>query len=177
MGSEIIERVLKKACLPELMDVLTRRLSQSELQSLLIEVYRQRAGAIDAGRLIGPYRTNRFVRPSMIPPERMLEFDRLAFSLLPDTYEAVELSPVSPLGSCSAVAPVSQNNILSTIRNTEVCSELRYNLFAENAAGEEYFLCDGGFTDWTARLLNRGNERYLISGFGTERLLTAFAPI
>jgi hypothetical protein len=51
---------------------------------------------------------------------------------------------------------------------------LRYNLFATNVSGMEYFICDGGFTDWTARLLNNSKERYLISGFGTERLLTAF---
>jgi hypothetical protein len=29
---------------------------------------------------------------------------------------------------------------------------------------------DGGFTDWTARLLSNGKERLLISGYGTERL-------
>jgi hypothetical protein len=29
---------------------------------------------------------------------------------------------------------------------------------------------DGGFTDWTARLLANGKERLLISGYGIDRL-------
>ena len=32
---------------------------------------------------------------------------------------------------------------------------------------------DGGFTDWTARLTGNGEERLLISGYGTDRLATA----
>ena len=32
-------------------------------------------------------------------------------------------------------------------------------------------LSDGGFTDWTARLLADGKERVLIRGLGSERLL------
>jgi hypothetical protein len=29
---------------------------------------------------------------------------------------------------------------------------------------------DGGFTDWTARLLANGKERLLITGYGLDRL-------
>ena len=34
--------------------------------------------------------------------------------------------------------------------------------------GQTYAIVDGGFTDWTARLLNNRKERLLISGVGTE---------
>src|SRR5262249_36811548 len=40
-----------------------------------------------------------------------------------EAFEAVELSPVAPLGVCSAVALASQNKILSTARGTEVVSD------------------------------------------------------
>lgn len=43
--------------------------------------------------------------------------------LLPPGYQPLELSPVSPLGTASVVAPISQKTILTTIRNTEVCSD------------------------------------------------------
>jgi hypothetical protein len=34
---------------------------------------------------------------------------------------------------------------------------------------------DGGFTDWTRRLLGSEKERLQIGGLGTERLLTTVA--
>jgi hypothetical protein len=34
--------------------------------------------------------------------------------------------------------------------------------------GNHYPLVDGGFTDWTARLLGNKKERLLISGIGSE---------
>ena len=36
---------------------------------------------------------------------------------------------------------------------------------------DELFIADGGFTDWTAKLLNDAKERLLISGIGSERLI------
>ncbi|HEX4510408.1 MAG TPA: hypothetical protein VH328_10025, partial [Burkholderiaceae bacterium] len=38
-------------------------------------------------------------------------------------FEAVELSPVAPMGACSVVAPTHQNRVLSTLRATEVVSD------------------------------------------------------
>jgi hypothetical protein len=38
-------------------------------------------------------------------------------------------------------------------------------------AGDDGEVGDGGFTDWTARLLGNGKERLLISGYGVDRLV------
>ena len=38
-------------------------------------------------------------------------------------FAGVELSPVAPIGTCSAVAAVDQNRIVSTVRGTEVVSD------------------------------------------------------
>jgi hypothetical protein len=40
-----------------------------------------------------------------------------------DQFEALQLSPVAPLGSCSVVAPTSQDRTLSSVRGTEVVSD------------------------------------------------------
>jgi hypothetical protein len=40
--------------------------------------------------------------------------------------------------------------------------------------GQRYPLADGGFTDWTARMLENRKERLLISGLGTEFLCKKF---
>jgi hypothetical protein len=69
------------------------------------------------------YEQNPFVRPSLADAGSLLELDRLALSLAVPPFEAVELSPLAPLGTSSALAPVDQNKVVSTIRNTEVVSD------------------------------------------------------
>ena len=50
---------------------------------------------------------------------------------------------------------------------TEVC----FAIDAVHSDGSRSNVSDGGFTDWTARLLADAKERLLISGLGSERLL------
>ena len=50
-------------------------------------------------------------------------------------------------------------------------SDVCFAVHAVMPDGSRPFLSDGGFTDWTARLLADGKERLLISGLGSERLL------
>jgi hypothetical protein len=42
--------------------------------------------------------------------------------------------------------------------------------------GNRYPVVDGGFTDWTARLLGNQKERLLISGIGTELVCKKYRP-
>ena len=43
-----------------------------------------------------------------------------------------------------------------------------------DARGTEHELADGGFTNWTQKLLSDKKERLLISGMGTERIHALF---
>lgn len=52
---------------------------------------------------------------------------------VPGLFEGVELSPVAPLGTCSAVAGVSQDRVVTTVRGTEVVSDST-NVLALEAA-------------------------------------------
>jgi hypothetical protein len=317
MKEKIIERILRTAQVPDLLEILTQRLTQSDLQSLLLEVYRRRVGTLTPRHLLQQYEGNRFVQPAAVNPRQLLEFDRLAYSLLPSSFEVLELSPVCPLGTSSVVAPVHQDNAVTTIRNTEVCSDstnalalecarrrrgsyrgkshpevdtklcashrllrphlphdpasfphfrifslctagrdvgsygfevaalrehlefyvrllrsagqagfrlevvrtritvfeearyqvlkaevvdmlsrsysnvefmfnqgqesgqsyysaVRFQMYASDQAGTDYFLVDGGFTDWTQQLLSNRKERLLISGMGSERFVSIF---
>ncbi len=133
MQDKIIERIIAASEIPDLVDILTNRLNLSDLQSLLLEVYRRRAASLTPSNILKQYENNRFVVPSQLDPQQQLEFDRLAYSVLPPGFEALELSPVSPLGTNSAVATVNQNKILSTIRNTEVIADVTNVLALECA--------------------------------------------
>lgn len=313
MHSKQIHRILRDAQAPELLETLTERISLSDLQALLLDLYRQKAQAISPSMLLRNYQQNRFVQTAQVAPDLQMDFDHLAFRLLPDGFEALELSPVAPLASSSAIAPVHQNNVLTTIRATEVSSDptnvlalecavrrknalakqpksraaiklccnqrvvrtqvfdiqdayphfrilalctagrdegawrfeasavvehidfylrvlaklakigrpataakiqlyvadhsdfivpiqgallarhpkvqtqvlplareqsyyrdIRFHLFAQNRDGNDFFLADGGLTDWTQQLLSNKKERLMISGFGSERLLACF---
>jgi hypothetical protein len=106
MMEKVLARILRESDSPRLWEALTQRLSLTDLQSLMTQ-----------------YADNRFTRPSQQNPLVMLEWDRLAFSLLPAGFEVVELSPVCPLGTCSVVATVDQNKVLTTTRNTEMVAD------------------------------------------------------
>jgi hypothetical protein len=130
-NSKTIERIEREAGITDLA-VLLAHLPPTDLQSLLLDVYRQQASK-PASAVLAAYESNRFVRPSTLSPQRPLEWDRAAFASLPPEFEALALSPVAPLGTCSAVALVDQNKALSTSRNTEVVSDLT-NVLALEAA-------------------------------------------
>jgi hypothetical protein len=123
VNDKIIQRILREIGDSDLLEALSVRLSPTDLQSLLIEVYRKRAEALSPRDLLDQYQHNCFVQPAQVSPVEQLELDRLAYSLLPPGFEALELSPVAPLGTNSVVSTVSQNVAVSTIRNTEVCSD------------------------------------------------------
>lgn len=123
MDPKLLARILAEAGCPELVEILAGRLKPGDLQSLLMEVYARRAGGMKPAALLQAYRANRFVRPSAVDPAAFAAFDQAAFALLPPGFEALELSPLCPLGTCAAVAPVPQNNIIGGLRGTEVVAD------------------------------------------------------
>jgi hypothetical protein len=88
-----------------------------------LEVYRQSASERNPSDVLAEYETNRFVRPATLSPKRLLEWEGLLLSELPEEVDVLELSPVCPLGTNSTIAGVDQNWSVSTSRNTEVVSD------------------------------------------------------
>ena len=121
--SRIIQRIEREAGVPDLANILTNRLAPTDLQSLLLEVYGRRAKRRDHKAVLEDHVSNRFTRPSATNPIRLLEWDSIAFTLLPKVFQPVELSPVCPLGTVSVLSPISQDWTVSTIRNTEVVAD------------------------------------------------------
>jgi hypothetical protein len=119
-----LDRVLRAADTPGLLAALTERLSPSDLQTLLLEAYRHRAAAVTPSRLLAAYESNRFTTPSGVDPLDLARFEVACHERLAERgFVALALSPVSPLGTSAAVAAVDQNNVLTTVRNTEVVSD------------------------------------------------------
>jgi len=121
--NKIVERIEREAGVPGLVSILADRIPPTDLQSLLLEVYRRRTSRRRAAEVLSSYEADRFVGPSSVSPGRLLHWDRIAFASLAAEFEALALSPVCPLGTSSVVAGVDQNWALTTARNSEVVSD------------------------------------------------------
>ena len=98
---------------------LASGLAGSELQSLLLEVMQARAAARGPSDLVTQYGRDAFCAPAQVDARAMLAVDAHLFAAAA-RFDAIELSPVAPLGACSVVGPTDQNRVLSTLRGTEV---------------------------------------------------------
>ena len=101
---------------------LASGLAGSELQSLLLDVMQARAAARGASELVAQYGRDRFCAPSQVDARAMLAIDAQLLAAAAG-FEAIELSPVAPLGACSVVGQTDQNRVLSALRSTEVVSD------------------------------------------------------
>ncbi|MGA4731495.1 hypothetical protein ACWEOS_16140 [Micromonospora taraxaci] len=98
-------------------------LSGADLRSLLLGVARDRAAIVRPSEVVRRWREDRFVRPAGADPRVLARVEARMWQLLPADVSGVELSPVVPVGACSAVAPGSQNRIVTTMRASEVLSD------------------------------------------------------
>jgi ribosomal protein S18 acetylase RimI-like enzyme len=103
-------------------DRLGRQLSGAELNSLLLAVMRSRAAARSPAEILRQFERDLFSRPAAVDPRDALILDAELFAAAA-RYEAIDLSPIAPLGVCSAVALTDQNRVLSALRTTEVVSD------------------------------------------------------
>lgn len=97
-------------------------LAPSETTPLLLELARRQAARRTPAELVAQHERDAFVAPSPIDLRTLQRFDALALEAAAE-FEAVQLSPVAPLGACSVVAPTSQDRTLSAARGTEVVSD------------------------------------------------------
>jgi hypothetical protein len=127
--SDIIRSIEARAGIPDLARILAERLSGTELNSLLMSVFDQRARQVAPGQLLQQYQANRYVQPAGVDMIGLLQLEMDALLFLRDRgFQPLELSPVAQFGSCSVVGPVSQDKILSALRDTEIMPDATNSL-------------------------------------------------
>lgn len=120
---EILEKIRHRTGI-DLVAILAEELSGSELNSLLLEVFDRKASQLQPSKLLQQYRMNRFVQPAAVDVLQLRAKELSTLQWLQQCgFVPLELSPVSLLGTCAAVAPVSQKKIISATRGTEVLSD------------------------------------------------------
>jgi hypothetical protein len=101
---------------------LATELPGTELQSLLLEIFRRRARARTPGEVLAQYKRDRFVMPAAVDLREALAIDLELLAAAAD-FEAIELSPITPLATSSSVAVSDQHRVVSALRGTEVVSD------------------------------------------------------
>ena len=125
-----LARIERATGVPDLARLLAERLAPSDVTSLLLEVARMRAARLEPADVLHQYERDRFVRPSETDTS---EAERVALSLVPEDFERVDLSPLAPFGTGSALAGLSQDWAVATIRGSEVVADVTSVLALEAA--------------------------------------------
>jgi hypothetical protein len=94
----------------------------SELTPVMLELSRRHAARRRPAELLSQFDHDPFVFPSKVDLRSSLAFDHAAM-MAADQFEAILLSPLAPLGSCSVVSPTTQDRSVVTTRNNEVVSD------------------------------------------------------
>jgi hypothetical protein len=129
-----LRRLVRAAGSDDILQALTQRLSPSDLQSLLLEVMRRRAAAVRPARVLAQWQSNRFVRPSPISARLLRKLDVIGLELLEaQGFQTIELAPLVPLGTHSAVRATDQHRVISAVRSLEVVADSTNALAVEAA--------------------------------------------
>jgi hypothetical protein len=110
-------RIEREAGMPGLADALAK-LAPTDLQSLLLHVFREQASRRDPRALLGQYERD----ASVAAGRDVHALETRAFAAAA-AFEPVALAPVSPLGLNAVLGGIAQNNVASTIRMTEVLAD------------------------------------------------------
>jgi hypothetical protein len=103
-------------------EALAEGLPASRLWSLLLEIAQARAARRRVSDLVEQWDRDRFVQLSIVDQRTLVELDRHLLAAA-SAFDAIELSPIAPLGVCSAMGRTSQNKVLSALRGTEVVAD------------------------------------------------------
>lgn len=121
---KIIQKIEEKLGIPDLVTQMDEKLSNSEINSLLMELFSRKAARMQPAELLRQFSQNRFCTPSPLQtiPLKQYEIEWLTH-VQQSGFHPVTLSPLAPLGNCSAMGPVHQNKVVSALRGTEVVAD------------------------------------------------------
>jgi hypothetical protein len=167
----VLTRVLRTLGGEEALDLLAG-LPGSDLTTVLLALMRRRANALSGPDVLRQYRSDRFVAPADVPFGVLRAAEDRLLAALPPSFSVLGLAPVAPLGTCSAVAEMDQNNVLSTIRGTEVAADPTNALALEAAVRRQ-----SGPDDVRLAAVQRVVRAQLFSGAGRFAHFTLFAAV
>jgi hypothetical protein len=122
VDNAVVARVCREVGVPDLVERLSERIAPTDLQAVLLELARTRGKSRTPADLMAQHARDRTVSAAGCDARALGRLVVAAFDAVPG-YEAVELSPVEPVGLNTVLGGIDQNNILATVRATEVVAD------------------------------------------------------
>jgi len=119
MNDPIGQRIAKELGVENLTELLADKLSGSDLHSFLLALIKRRVSSIEPPKFAVP---SAVTKACDLDARLMNQVEAIAYAQAKD-FDAIELSPVVPLGAVSRLAGLDQGNVLSTIRAFECASD------------------------------------------------------
>jgi hypothetical protein len=121
-GDRIIDRIARESGLPRLPEVLAEELSPADLQSLLLHVLARRATGRRPVDLMAQLERQPGLQPSAADARLLRQVDAEAFAAA-GAFTALELAPACPLGTSAVLGGIHPNNVLTTVRGSEILAD------------------------------------------------------
>lgn len=130
MTDFIANRISKDLGMPNLVEVLAERMLPSDMYSVLLAVVKQRISTLTPARVL--QLANAATVASDIDSRLMNKIEALCYDAA-SGFEAIELSPLAPLGAVSCLTGLDASNLLSTIKPLECAADPTIGLALESA--------------------------------------------
>lgn len=104
-------------------EILTKKISWSDLQTFLLFVFEAKTQTITCGEIMDQYSHDRLVALAPVDPRDLLYIETQIYKMLPADVLPVELSPVNVTGLSSSISSISPKVVLSTIRKVDVSAD------------------------------------------------------
>jgi hypothetical protein len=122
--SDVAKKIAQQLGTEDLLSILTEKVSGSDLNSLLLEIFSKRTAQVQPHELLKQYASNRFVHPAESDAMNLVEKSLASLRIFKSYgFTPLTLSPVSQIGSCSVMATVDQDKVLSALRHCEVIAD------------------------------------------------------
>jgi hypothetical protein len=134
-----------KAGVPKLVDILSD-LPPYKITPILIKISKERVKKISPPDLLKAYDAKLdFFGVSCLSQDEILKFKRTFYSILPEHFDSVEISPIAPLGANSVITNISQDKVMSTTRGSEVVGDPTTSLILEAASRRKKYAKSNNF--------------------------------
>ncbi|MFH1188934.1 MAG: hypothetical protein V1652_03775 [bacterium] len=129
----MLQSISKEFGISNLLEILSTA-PMRRLQPILVHAFKNRAKVKKPTKLLQEYeKKQEFLGISSIAQDNLYKFALICHGVTQSTFEAVQTSPIAPFGLNAVLSMVSQNNTLSSIRGSEVVSDLTSQLALECA--------------------------------------------
>lgn len=133
LEEKMLQSISEEIGIPNLLDILSTT-PMRRLRPILIHAFKNRAKARRPTDIFKEYEDKqKFLGISSITQDDIYRFALTCHGVVSPAFVAVQTSPIAPLGLNAVLSMISQNNTLSSIRGSEVVSDLTTQLALECA--------------------------------------------